>query len=237
MMKLMKKWIGFVLAAAGAFLLMAGAYQLMNSRTYQLFGDLIYRVETEQRAVALTFDDGPTERTEQILELLDQYDAKATFFLIGKDIEAHPEEAKKIAAKGHQIGNHTYSHQRMVFKSYSFVKEEIEKTDRLIREAGYTGEIDVRPPYSKKLIIFPYYLHQHQRETIMMDLEPETFYSRSEDQVEYVKKHVRPGSIFLLHPMYDQSGEALKTVEGILQALTEEGYAFVTVNELQDMER
>jgi peptidoglycan/xylan/chitin deacetylase (PgdA/CDA1 family) len=205
----------------------------MNSRTYQLFGRLTEHVETNKKVVALTFDDGPTKNVDQILPLLKKYHAKATFFLIGNELKKNPKEGKKIAEAGNQIGNHTYSHQRMVFKSQSFIKEEIEKTDQLIRQTGYKGEIDFRPPNGKKLIGLPYYLMKHHRDTITWNLEPDTYYTLASHKVNYVSKSVKPGSIILLHPMYDKTGNELKTIEGILNSLTKEGYRFVTVNELQ----
>ncbi|GGI15749.1 polysaccharide deacetylase family protein [Gottfriedia solisilvae] len=219
------------------FLILFGLYKLMNSRSFQLFGGLTDSVETNQKVVALTFDDGPTKNVDKILPLLDQYNVKATFFLIGNEIEKNPEEAKKIVSAGHQVGNHTYSHNRMVLKSPSFIKEEIEKTDKLIREAaGYKGEIDFRPPNGKKMIGLPYYLNKVQKETITWNIEPDTYYSSAADKVEYVKKNIKPGSIILLHPMYDKTGNELKTIEEILQSLTKEGYQFVTVDELQKMQ-
>lgn len=204
----------------------------MNARDYQLFGPITSRVETQEKVVALTFDDGPTDNTGAILSLLDDYEVKATFFLIGQDIEEHPEEAKKIVEAGHQIGNHTYSHKRMVLKSPSFIKKEIEKTDALIANIGYQETPKVRPPYGKKLIGFPYYLNKHQRETITWNLEPDTFFTKTEDKINYVKENIQPGSIILLHPMYDQTDNELQTIEGILQSLTDEGYTFVTVDDL-----
>ncbi|WP_433594834.1 polysaccharide deacetylase family protein [Lysinibacillus xylanilyticus] len=217
------------------FLLLLGTYKLMNSRTYQLFGGLTNQIETNQKVVALTFDDGPADNTNQILSLLEEYNAKATFFLIGAEIEKFPEEARRIAEEGHQIGNHTYSHNRMIFKTPSYYKDEIEKTDQLIRDTGYKGEIDVRPPNGKKLIGLPYYLNKHKRETITWNLEPDTFYTTVSDKVKYVTENIEPGSIILLHPMYDKTGKALQTIEGILQKLSNEGYTFITVNELQDL--
>ncbi|MCL1696732.1 polysaccharide deacetylase family protein [Lysinibacillus sp. BPa_S21] len=217
------------------FLLLLGTYKLMNSRTYQLFGGLTNQVETNRKVVALTFDDGPADNTNQILPLLEEYNAKATFFLIGAEIEKFPEEARRIAEEGHQIGNHTYSHNRMIFKTPSYYKDEIEKTDQLIRNTGYEGEIDVRPPNGKKLIGLPYYLNKNKRETITWNLEPDTFYTTVSDKVKYVTENIEPGSIILLHPMYDKTGKALQTIEGILQELSNKGYKFVTVNELQDL--
>ncbi len=217
------------------FLALFGSYKLMNSRSFQLFGRLTQQVETDQKVAALTFDDGPTENVNEILPLLEKYDVKATFFLIGQDIEKYPEEAKKIAEAGHQVGNHTYSHNRMIFKSPSFIKEEIDKTDELIRKSGYEGEIDFRPPNSKKLVGLPYYLYKEKKDTITMNIEPDTFYTETEDRIQYVKDNIIPGSIILMHPMYEDSDKVLAEIEGIIQSLKDEGYRLVTVNELQGM--
>ncbi|MDO7786577.1 polysaccharide deacetylase family protein [Desulforamulus aquiferis] len=226
-------FIGFSILLV--FLLSFGANKLMNSRTYQLFGGLTYQVETNQKVVALTFDDGPTKNVNQVLQLLDKYDAKATFFLIGEEIEQYPEGAKKIVEAGHQIGNHTFSHNRMVFKTPSYIKKEIEKTDQLIRRAGYNGEIDFRPPNGKKLVGLPYYLKKHNRDTITWNIEPDSFYVAALDKVNYVMDNIKPGSIILMHPMYDDTGKELQAIEGVLQALSNEGYTFVTINELQEL--
>lgn len=207
----------------------------MNSRTYQVFGGLTEKVETDQKLVALTFDDGPTENINQILPLLNKYRAKATFFLIGEEIEKYPDETKKLVDAGHQIGNHTYSHHRMIFKTPSYIKDEIEKTDKLIQQAGYKDEIDFRPPNGKKLIGLPYYLNKHDRDTITWNLEPDSYYTKASDKIKFVVENIIPGSIILMHPMYDDSGNELQAIEGILQALTNEGYTFVTVNELQEL--
>jgi peptidoglycan-N-acetylglucosamine deacetylase len=223
--------VGIVFLAI--FLLLYGTYKLMNSRTYQLFGGLTNHVETSQKVVALTFDDGPTKNVDQLLPLLDKYNAKATFFVIGNELEKNLEEGKKIAQAGHQIGNHSYSHKRMVFKTPSFIQQEIEKTNTLIRKTGYKGPIDFRPPNGKKLVGLPYYLNKHHMDTITWNLEPDTYYTSVSDKVDYVEKNVKPGSIILMHPMYDDTGKELKAIEGILAALSKEGYKFVTVNQLQ----
>ncbi|MDM5234502.1 polysaccharide deacetylase family protein [Lysinibacillus pakistanensis] len=211
-----------------------GAYKLMNARDYQLFGKIISHIDTTEKVVALTFDDGPTKNVSTILTLLDDYDAKATFFLIGKDLEENLEEGKKIVNAGHQIGNHTYSHKRMVFKSPTFYKNEIEKTDELIKSIGYPDIPPVRPPYGKKLIGFPLYLSKTNHDTITWNLEPDSFYSTPDEKINYVKEHIQSGSIILMHPMYDNTDSELQAIEGILQSLTEDGYRFVTIKELQD---
>ena len=225
----MWKKIGFIVLVF--VLLLIGTYKLMNSRTFQLFGGLTSQVETKQKVVALTFDDGPTKNVEKIIPLLKKYHAKGTFFLVGKELEQNPQFGKQLVNAGEQIGNHTYSHNRMVFKSPSYIKAEIEKTDTLIREEGYKGEIDFRPPNGKKLVGLPYYLMKHHRETITWSIEPDTYYTSVADKVNYVKRNVRPGDIILLHAMYDE--KEIKTLEGILDALSKKGYQFVTVDELQ----
>ncbi|TXC92726.1 polysaccharide deacetylase family protein [Metabacillus litoralis] len=230
-----KKLIFFSIIFLFMILLFIGTFKVTKLTTFQFFGGLTYQFETENKVLALTFDDGPTKNVDQILPLLDKYKAKATFFLIGKDIEKYPEEAKKLVEAGHQIGNHTYSHKRMVLKSPSFIKEEIEKTDELIRKSGYKSKIDFRPPYGKKLVGLPYYLNKHNRETIMWSLEPDTYYTSADEKVNYVMENIKPGSIILLHPMYDQTGEAIQAIEDILKELTKKGYKFVTVDELQEL--
>ncbi|KMT21970.1 polysaccharide deacetylase family protein [Clostridium cylindrosporum] len=218
------------------FLVLLGTYKLMASREYQLFGGLTNSVKTDQKVVALTFDDGPTKNVDKILPLLDKYKAKVTFFLIGREVEENPKEAKKIIDAGHQVGNHTYSHNRMVFKTPSYIKKEVNKTDRLIKSQGYKGKIDFRPPNGKKLIGLPYYLHKRNKDTIMWNMEPDTYYSNASDKIKYVKDNVKPGSIILMHPMYDKTNEEFKAIEGVLKELSKEGYKFITVDELQKLE-
>ncbi|WP_077617479.1 polysaccharide deacetylase family protein [Bacillus sinesaloumensis] len=215
--------------------MMVGGYKITVSRSYQLFGGLTQQIDTEQKVVALTFDDGPTQNVHESLPLLDKYNVKATFFLIGQDIEKYPEEAKQIVEAGHQVGNHTYSHDRMVLKSQSFISEEIEKTDELIREAGYEGENDFRPPYGKKFVGLPYYLSKEDRETITWNIEPDTYHTTPVDKVNYVKENIQPGSIILMHPMYAEVDKVLAEIEGVIQTLQDEDYTFVTVDELQGM--
>lgn len=104
---------------AGIVLLLLLAYSallLSRSRTFQLFGGIVHRVDTCDKVVALTIDDGPAPGlTEALLAVLHRHGARATFFLIGADMERHPELARAIANAGHQIGNHSFSHRRMVF--------------------------------------------------------------------------------------------------------------------------
>ncbi|WP_128548276.1 polysaccharide deacetylase family protein [Larkinella soli] len=210
-------------------------YFLINSRTFQFYGGIVHRVETGRKVVALTFDDGPTEFTDELIEVLRSEGVKATFFLIGGLIGQHPEYGRRLAAAGHEIGNHTYSHHRMVFKDAAFIRQEVEKTDSLIRRIAPQNHILFRPPYCKKFIGLPRYLHEHRRETITWDVEPESFADvrSSADRIAaYTAAHTRPGSIILLHGMNPGDGETRKSLKALITRLKKRGYRFVTVSEL-----
>ncbi|MFD3592671.1 polysaccharide deacetylase family protein [Nocardia sp. NPDC058640] len=203
----------------------------MNSRTYQLQGRLVDRVATEEKVVALTFDDGPTERTPEVLRMLDELKVPATFYLIGESLAAHPEYGAAIAAAGHEIGNHSYTHRRMVLISGDTVREEIERTDTEIRRTGFAGPITFRPPYGKKLWALPHYLAEHDRTTVTWDVEPDSAGGASRETiVGDALAQTRPGSIILLHVM--QGTESAAAVPDIVNGLRAQGYRFVTVSDL-----
>ncbi|WP_144701996.1 polysaccharide deacetylase family protein [Fictibacillus phosphorivorans] len=232
----MKKIVIYVSVAI--FLLIGLGYsglKLSSSRNFQFFGGLVTSADTAEKVVALTFDDGPTDNTDEILSILKEEGVKATFFVTGREIEENLKEAKEIVAEGHELGNHSYSHERMVLKTPSYIRNEIESTDKLIRKAGYEGKIHFRPPYGKKLIGLPYYLDKHDRKTILWNIEPETYPEIASDStkiVKHVSRNIQPGSIILLHVMYDSRTESMKSVKGIITDLKAKGYTFKTVSEM-----
>lgn len=233
----MKRWIVIAAASVVVLLLLAyGGFRLIDSRTFQFFGGLTARVETTQKVVALTFDDGPDPAgTADLLATLQREHVRGTFFLIGSALAEHPALGRQIAAAGHQIGNHTYSHERMVFCTPGFVESEITRTDALIRQTGFRGEIDFRPPNGKKGIVLPWYLAQHNRKTIMWDVEPNSYpdIDRSPTATtSYVVSHVRPGSIVLLHGMYANRQATREALGPIIDQLRARGYRFVTISDL-----
>lgn len=209
-----------------------GLFQISKSRTFQFFGEIVPRVETNNKVVALTFDDGPTEYTQDVLKTLQEKDTKATFFVMGSQLEKNPQIGKAISLAGHELGNHSYSHQRMWFKSQSFIADEIEKTNTLIRETGYNGDIHFRPPYSKKIFGLPWYLSQHNIKTIMVDVEPDTYGSDADFLVEYTLENTKSGSIILLHPFCDTCSGQRDAISRIIDGLRNEGYQFLTVSQL-----
>lgn len=153
-----QKTIRMIVAVSAVLILIVyGLWELMNSRSFQVFGELVNRVNTEEKIVALTFDDAPGEKTPIILDLLKEKNITATFYLIGKQIEQYPDIAREIVSRGYEVGNHSYSHERMVFKSMDFIEKEITETNKLIRLLGFEGEITFRPPNGKKLLLLPFF--------------------------------------------------------------------------------
>jgi chitin deacetylase len=229
-----------LIALAVAFVVIVGVavglWQISRSRTFQFFGRLVPRVNTSERVVALTFDDGPAPgATGQILAALERSRVRATFFVTGAELEANMAEGRRIVAAGHELGNHSYSHERMVFVTPSRVREEIERTDKLIRDAGHRGEIYFRPPYGKKLFALPHYLSETGRTSVTWDVEPDSYPEIAADSdriTEHVLSEARPGSIIILHVMYPSRVESLKAVEKIVAGLRARGYSFKTVSEL-----
>ncbi len=216
-----------------------GTHFLSKSRSYQLFGEIYPRINTTQKVVALTFDDGPTEKVDTVLSILDAKNIKATFFLTGNSIRNRLSETKKIVLAGHEIGNHSYSHNRLIFKSYQSISEEIEKTDALIRKAGYLQEIHFRPPHGKKLLVLPYYMKWNNRKTIMWDVAPESIpeiVNDSKKLANYVIENSKNGSIILMHVMYKGRTKSLESLNDIIEGLKNKGFEFKTVSEIINYE-
>ena len=206
---------------------------LSKSPCFQLAGALTCRVETDRRIVALTFDDGPTPQgVDAVLPILDQYGAKATFFLIGRDMERHPQAARRILSAGHELGNHTFSHERNIGRSREFYRSEIERTDRLLRAAGADSTL-FRPPYGRKLLGLPLEAERAGLHTVTWDVEDRA--GQFPEPAAYAKDildRVRPGSIILIHPMYRDNDTARAALPLILAQLRKRGYEIVTVSEL-----
>ena len=218
------------------FALLIGLRELARSRTVQLFGRLVPRIETSEKIVALTFDDGPNSQyVDEMLGVLSAKSVKATFFVTGGELSTAPEAGRIIVSAGHELGNHTWSHEHMVLKSSGYYRREIEDTDTLIRTAGQTGEIYFRPPYSYKLFGLPWYLRTHNRTSITWDIEPDSYESVAatpQGILAHIVERVRPGSIILLHVWYKSRQSSREAVPLIIDALQNQGYRFVTMSEM-----
>jgi len=213
-----------------------GLYRLVNARTFQVFGTLVASVPRADRVIALTIDDGPTpEGTAALLAFLGERQVRATFFVNGEFMRRYPEAGRRIVQGGHQLGNHGDTHTRFIFRSQAFMRRELEATDDAIRAAGYQGRIVFRPPYGKKLLGLPWFLRATGRITVMWNLEPDSASGvpqTPEGQAAYVSSRTTPGSILLMHAMFDASGEKRRALDLMIRALVAAGYRFVTIDEL-----
>lgn len=208
--------------------------KLARTPKLQIIGELLTQINTPEKVVALTYDDGPSpNHTNQLLALLERLQVKATFFVVGEKIEENPEILKSIVEQGHELGNHSYSHPQMIWKMPGFIKSEIEKTDRLLRQLGVQQEIHFRSPFGIKFLILPYFLNKMKKKNIMWNVDPKDYQASSPEEISnYVIKNVVPGSIILLHDFERVDSPTIPATEVMIQKLQAKGYKFKTVSEL-----
>jgi peptidoglycan/xylan/chitin deacetylase (PgdA/CDA1 family) len=224
---------GIMILAIGLALSAAIVWQLSKARCLQLVGEVTCRIETPSKLVALTFDDGPTpEGVDAVLAELGPRGIHATFFLIGNRMEKFPGQAERLIAAGHELGNHTYSHQRNLGRSQEFYADEIAKAEALLKGAGSSTRL-FRPPFGKRLIGLPLEVDRAGYRTIMWDVEdqPEKF-TEPRAFAQDILARVRPGSIILIHPMYRHNQTARDALPLVLDGLKAKGFEVVTVSEL-----
>ncbi|WP_244307351.1 polysaccharide deacetylase family protein [Flavobacterium fluviatile] len=189
--------------------------------------------ETEKK-IALTFDDGPSEFTLEVLELLKKYNAKATFFCIGKNIETHPEILQKIIDEGHLVGNHTYSHSKFFdFYTYPTIMEELQKTDRILEKFTSKKINFFRPPYGVTTPSIRRALKFTKHKVIGWNIRSLDGGTKNQDLIlNRIKKRVSPGGIVLLH---DTAPHSVFVLEQFLQFLQQNNYEAVSIEELLNL--
>ncbi|MEN2486409.1 polysaccharide deacetylase family protein [Flavobacterium sp. B11] len=187
-------------------------------------------LETEKK-IALTFDDGPSEFTLEVLELLKKYNAKATFFCIGKNIETHPEILQKVIDEGHLVGNHSYSHSKFFdFYNADKIREEIQKTDRLLEKFTSRKINFFRPPYGVTTPSIRRALKVTGHKTIGWNIRSLDGGTKNQDLIfNRLIKHISPGGIVLLH---DTRKHSVLVLEQFLQFLQQNNYDVISVEEL-----
>jgi peptidoglycan/xylan/chitin deacetylase (PgdA/CDA1 family) len=211
-------------------------WQISRIESFQLFGTLISEVPTTVPVIALTIDDGPTAKyAPEILAILAEQNVKATFFVNGRSLAKNPDIGQAIVQQGHELGNHGYTHKRMVFMPPWRVAREIQDTDSEIRAMGHRGEIHFRPPYGNKLFFLPLYLSRHDRPTIMWSMAPEEHVPADlppEALADYVVQMAEPGQIILLHPMFSSGAGTRAALPRMISEMRAAGYEFVLLSEL-----
>lgn len=191
---------------------------------------------TEEKLVALTFDDGPHEvKTEKILAVLDKYKVKATFFVIGQNAEKNPQLVKKAAELGHEIGNHTYDHKSIYKLSGEILCEDVEKCSNVIK--GITGKKPklFRPPEGFMNDTIASAVAENGYDVILWKVDTYDWKGKSAAEISSnVIRSVKSGDIILMHDYIWRQSHTDQALDIIIPQLLERGYKFVTVSELID---
>ena len=188
------------------------------------------KIDPSEKLIALTFDDGPySPVTESILDTLEKYNAKATFFVVGNRIDSYPKSVKRASDMGCEIGSHTYSHKNLTKLTPDAMNSEISKSNAAIKKITGKDISIVRPPEGavndsvKNTVKYP---------LVMWSVDSEDWkYKNSDKDYTEVMNDVFDGCIILMHDLYP---ETAKAVERLIPALMVEGYKFVTFSELME---
>lgn len=191
----------------------------------KVFPDALWRLDRQKRTVYLTFDDGPVpETTPQVLEILQRYAAKATFFCVGDNVRKYPEVYQQVLDAGHRVGNHTFNHVR------AFAMPEEEYLANVEKGAKLISSDLLRPPHGQ-LTRGLYKKLKAKYTLVMWDLITRD-YNRSltpEQIVRNVKHYTRNGSIIVFHDSEKSHKNVLAALPASIEYLQKEGYTFETL--------
>ncbi|MGG2054625.1 polysaccharide deacetylase family protein [Lysinibacillus pakistanensis] len=208
-------------------------------RYYEEAGQILWDIKTDEKVIALTFDDGPHKKyTPEILDVLSKYDAKATFFIVGENAEKNPELALRIHDENHELAIHTYTHP---FKTnVSNLLKEIKQTHATIY--GITGYSPVlfRPVEGQYTDAMIDAIHKEGYKVVMWSWHLDTFDWKSPGEkkiINTVLKGAKPGSVVLFHDGGGNREQTVRALKKVLPELEQQGYKFVTISELLEIQR
>ena len=207
------------------------------SKSSQLFGPSVYRGPGRRRSIALTFDDGPSEGTLPLLDYLDSEGIRATFFECGMNVRRLPHIAGRVAAAGHQLGNHTYSHPKLPFKSIDFIDWEFTEAQKIINFETGVAPMLLRAPYGYRWVGMRRVQLKLALLGVMWTVIGYDWRWPANRIVRHVLTHSSPGGIICLHDgrAVEERPDIRATLSAIRQivpALRDRGYSFETVSEL-----
>lgn len=191
-----------------------------------LYPSLKWNIETGEKNLYLTFDDGPTAGvTDVLLDLLKNFNAKASFFCIGKNIQENPELFQRVIDEGHEIGNHTYQHLNgWKSKTIDYLRD-VKEFEHIYKSNFF------RPPYGRlkpgQIAALKDKYQIMMWSALSMDYHPRV---SKEDCYEKAVKQLKPGNIILFHDSIKAKEKMLFAVEKLLKKASEEGYAFQSLS-------
>lgn len=186
-------------------------------------------IDPNKPMIALTYDDGPSKYTKEILDLLKENNSAATFFVLGSQASKYEETVKQMIENGNQIGNHSYDHKRLTLLNDEELYDQINKTDNLIYEIAMYRPFVMRPPYGSTTEALK---EKIQKPIINWSIDTRDWESRNAETItKIICENVKDGDIILMHDLYESSLEASKTV---IPELINRGYQLVTISELSE---
>jgi peptidoglycan/xylan/chitin deacetylase (PgdA/CDA1 family) len=207
--------------------------------SFTFFRPVLVRGPQQGKRVSLTFDDGPAVQfTEQVLDILREHHVPATFFVCGKNVEEHPDLLRRIVAEGHEVGNHTYSHLYIFFKSRRRVAEEIDRTQEIIEKVtGFRPKI-FRPPYGARWFGLIPTLLERGMHLILWSVAGYDWKKDVDGITQVVLRGLKPGAVILLHDgretrsvaEIDRSRTVL-ALPGIIAGARRRGYTFAPLKD------
>ncbi|WP_042433071.1 polysaccharide deacetylase family protein [Streptacidiphilus anmyonensis] len=184
--------------------------------------------------VALTFDDGPDPvHTRRVLEILERYGARATFFCVGHHVAALPDEVRRIAAAGHEVGNHSWSHPFLPDLTPDELREQIDRTTEAVAAVTGAAPTRFRPPYGALTPEVLAVLERHPATLTMWDVDSRDWTRPGPERIAAtVLGAAGPGSVVLMHEGAGDRGQTVRALPSILEGLLERGLELVPVGEL-----
>lgn len=235
----MKKRIKLLIYAAAACLIFTASVSGGRISDYTYEGeenDVVVANRSAVKQVALTFDDGPCKRyTPEILDILNEYGIKATFFVVGKNAQQYPEIVLEEYNKGHEIGNHTYSHPNLRGLSAKRISDEITKTQEILSKITGKSPALFRPPggYLNNDIVDC--IGQSNCRPVLWSWRQDTkdwSNTPSEQIVNNILGNLKDGDIILFHDFHSGKSPTPDALRKLIPILINDGYSFVTVSEL-----
>lgn len=221
-------WIAAVIAVVFIGLAVWGATRIDSN----YFIDVHCKAYTQEKVVALSFDDGPAESyTPQILDILQQHQVPAAFFCIGHRVEAQPHLLKRIHAEGHVIGNHSYEHNFWFdMKSAGNMMNDLQMADERIMSATGLQPKLFRPPYGVTNPNLAKAIREGEYIAVGWSIRSLDTVIREEDKLlERVSRNIRPGDIFLFH---DTSAATVKILPALIRHIREQGFSIRRIDHL-----
>jgi peptidoglycan/xylan/chitin deacetylase (PgdA/CDA1 family) len=209
----------------------------VRGRSSTVLAPSVWRGNPARKAVALTFDDGPSEGTGQILEILARYNVPATFFQVGANVDRLPEAARAVAQAGHPIGNHSYSHPWFCFRTPGFMRRDIERAQAAIeRHTGVRPEW-FRAPYGVRWVGMGAAQRRLGLAGVMWTVIGYDWSLKADAVVARIASRVARGAILCLHDgrelrVRPDIGVTVEAVRRLIPLLLDRGYQFETVSRL-----